>query len=333
MGLIHNTHPTYHTHPTYIIGPKSASEHVHPKYNKHIYIFGDYHARQHEPCGKRQPQIPIHKWIDDFSRKLPHKHKLDLFLEIPEKESGYRPLFDAVKHVLNIQDTQRIESYLQDTIEYFKTLNHSSVRVHFTDLRESCLTFPRKIVQTNVICMLRDFLDALSLIVFSDGIQRIDILKRWLELSIVQNIIRSISMKNKEDIYADILSFEKYCHIEKHIENIREQSLVRFFKNKLLQARKKTEQIFTKMLLRIRKVRTITDVRNLVIDFYGDFLIQYMDLWILVQIFEHSEYQHNVIYVGHIHANQYRQDLKQLGFKQVQYNKSKNEVSCIRINK
>jgi hypothetical protein len=308
----------------HIIGPKSLSEHDHKGMRKRIFIFGDYHEKQPQPCGRQQPQIPIQEFIHSIIEpSIPEGEYLDLFLEIPEKEDGVRPLFDSMKQVMGILRTERADSYLQDTIQHFKQTKHERIRLHYTDLREACLTFPKHISQMNIMCVIRDFLDALSLLVFSPRVQRSEKIKQWTRLKLVQDTLLFLSEKTHSDIRNDLHLFEKYTQIQKYATSS-------FFRSKLIQARKQTLTRVEKLISSIRRIKNMTDLFNFVVDYYGDFLIEYMDLWTLVQILSHPEYKHIVIYAGHIHAEQYRKDLEKLRFRQVRYDKSSHEISCVK---
>jgi hypothetical protein len=321
--------------PIYIIGPKSVTEHYSPDFEKTVYIFGDYHKNHQRPCGDKQPQITIHDLLVDWI----HQEKVsNIFIEtITPNPNTSRPLFEQVKQLLGIFQTGVADSYLSRTVDTLKNLSQEELkqtRVHYTDIRESCLHFSLSHSQRNGICMIRDLLDALSLIVFHTHSDKFSIFSEWLNQETVKHILHQLFDKSKVALDQDLAIFESQSGILKELQKLPEGKIQHFFNQKLREARRLTHRRMIRLKQAFTRIKDYNAVRNFIIDYYGDFLIEYMDLYLLTRVFQNllkKSQKSIVIYAGHIHAEQYRKVLKHFGFKTRRTIKNGDNKMCVRL--
>lgn len=310
---------------TYIAGPISVTEHYSPEFNKYVYLFGDQHEKRDNPCGS---QTTIH--VKDAIHNLFNAHNADLFLEISKipYEKTKQPLLELMKRLLNIENITRASSYLKDTIDFFK-----GRRIHFhpVDFRETCLVFTHNTIFKNSICIIREILNSLCLVVFGiKNIDKIKIIREWLQCDIVERSIQHIAQKTTTQLEQEIHQFEMCSNIRADIYNIHNPELREYFIDKLEKARKRTLHMLKRLVKIVSGLHRVRSYHSIVVKYYPDFLMEYMDLHVLVCLF-HSKKQTAIVYVGNIHANQYRKDLQKLGFELVRSYSNRNNNTCVRF--
>jgi hypothetical protein len=192
------------------------------------------------------------------------------------------------------------------------------------------LEFEKDTVVNNSICVIREILNALCLVMF--GVKKVDKIRTvrdWINCDSVQRAIWLITQKDDTQLQRELYQFELCSGIQADIAQISDSMLHDYLYDKLERARSNT----LKMLKRLIKIATtlhqIRSYQDIVLKYYPDFLMDYMDLHVLVCVFR-SHKPTAILYVGNIHANQYRRDLQELGFEVVRSYSNRNRHTCVR---
>jgi hypothetical protein len=117
----------------YIEGPISLYELYDEKYNKHMYLFGDYHPPLEE-CDEKRNAVRIADFLKNLFLSNPNKH-FDFFLEesyLPKKY-GRRSRFPLSSSYIGKVARKFIECFEIDKSE----CKYKNVRFHYADIRSS----------------------------------------------------------------------------------------------------------------------------------------------------------------------------------------------------
>jgi hypothetical protein len=340
------------TWPEYITGPISASEHYSKEYDKWIYVFGESHDIQKDPCnGKSRIYskiMPIQKfvkmWIE--SHYQTYSIPMDIFLEVPKKyasvvqhdwkvEQKWIAKRDDLSNInlehIRIDDLDEWSTLFNPYLQIAKTKDpyqlQNKARFHYTDVRDLYRKHSKQPAYFDIV-------NICSLIIWK---MEEDILKILKYIPII--LSKSADEWVKEYIFA--LKHPE-VGILKQVNKIKDKKLQDYFVDKLYLTRLdefKKIISFLQDKCKIIQEQSNTNTSNLIPEHILDELHRtcrplhnnLMDVYLMARIMKNSEFKHIVIYVGNWHANVYRQWLHELGFQE-RKNINSGESKCIRIN-
>ena len=156
------------------------------------------------------------------------------------------------------------------------------------------------------------------------------ILNKIKELNIY-SILKALAQKKQNDIIKDMESFLDVSGFNKELSKLQAGLRVRFTQ-KVDEFKQKDINIATEIIKVVgenisdfekfmdgandattlkKSFEIIRKIKNHV----GDFIIGFMDIYLLARVFKNPEFKHIIIYVGNNHAQYYRTFLKDIGFE------------------
>jgi hypothetical protein len=328
---------------TYLSVPVIVSEHFSAKYNKHIYIFGDYHDRNIRcPIGSNKENtvyfLDLLKSFTILKNSDNTPKVIDYFFELAFKNK-MRPFIKPFG-----------EDYLRDVNELFDNClqlkkdlcQYKNVRMHYSDVR--------KIKEIKPFYELRYYFN--NLIKYYNT--REEIYKENLEQTQIKknDIINNLSdLSDKGIDYLIYISKSnkqldnlEFPDLKPLIKTYSENKMRVLFKNFNID---KVKNIFSLGDEMIKGNFPNKKEIDMIETFYKQLLdlkAYLMDIYLFARMFRkfkktetHSEPPTNiVIYVGSWHAENYRKLLDLLGFTSKLSNLSKNkgkDFQCVNISK
>ena len=206
MNLIRNHFGKDRPMPRFIGGPKNLTFHYSKKYNKMIYIFGEYHSANID-CDTRFGAESIKEnWDEPNSKKMHVEYFLsefirttDVFLDIfaefpivPKKEGKYHNNFVAFPKNLRLNKLlENVKDCLQrDT----RTEDCGLSRIHYFDIR---YRGDEEVVDvSNSTIYFFHYLNAHFVIFFKDELP--EKLKLFMKKSIIKQILHELSEPDEE---------------------------------------------------------------------------------------------------------------------------------------
>jgi hypothetical protein len=323
----------------FIKGPVSITEHYSKKYNKHIYIFGDYHSIETKCRKESTPGNSIS--ISSFLGILPYLTNpdgtpklLDYFFEFDYKSRTFNPKLEGEYRGYGKEIYDMYENCLQIEKDVCK---YKNIRFHYSDIRSIPILF-------NFLLYYYYLLEILHKNV--NNAQQYYELIDWVELNqLTKDPMKYLeSTKTKTKIHKQYSKLQ-YPELEKEIENFYKSIIIDLFRQYL------HEQFITstKTILELdNDLKNIEKRLEKSIEITTKVLLmgisRLMDLYLVSRMFRKfknikgrfSEPPTNIIvYVGEQHAENYRRFLDYLGFSKVS-SESKNEnkdFQCLDVTK
>jgi hypothetical protein len=297
----------------------SISEHYSEKYDKHIYIFGEFHD-YHGSCSNN---IPASRFV--LEQMAISDKFIDLYFEwqfIPRSQGFVHKRFGS--HQLSILYAS-LYGHMDLFIEKWSNNGYANVRPHLTDVRRVYNKY--------------DFINVLNslLVTMAYGDKSYDLLTEFENLSkFPTDLYEFKKIKTIEDLKTFI--FSRIPLVNKEVKRMDEDvknSVLDHF-NTCIDNIDVTKFYYDNIK---RVLRSSSNTTN-----YGTYLLApficIMDLYLLARIFKHFNKvpYHNsnppkniIIYVGNLHAETYRRYLDVLGFETKFYNMS--QTHCVDISR
>lgn len=322
----------------YLNGIRSLSEHYSKKYNKHIYIFGEAHVQEYKDyCSfssrlpdsyqneKENKSLDISDFIISQLTNITDK-PIDFFLETPYLTKDIKILKTSSYNI------DKIREYFQNCFQVSKiNCKYLNIRFHYTDIRQ--------IVGQKDISLLISIHDLIRRLTKSNTC--INNLENELKN---YNLLEYKSLKTKKDFMEYGLK-TYHNKLTKNQENIKDEQVKKVLLNNLDKCLDKVNIVY----LRWNNLKRITEnypkyyniLDRTIYDNIVRFNVCFMDMYLLSRMFRNfnkkveeysGEPKNIIIYVGDIHADNYRDILKDLGFETMFY--SKNEKNyCLDITR
>jgi len=295
---------------TYIKYPVSVSEHYSTTYNKHIYIFGDYHSKDMS-CPKKSNSTNTID-LPTFLKNLTNLKNtdgspkfIDFFFEYP----------DPNKYINNKEISfEGYFQYIHDTFKNYlnKISNIDNARFHHTNIR--------------IISEIRNLIYPFY----------------YYEPTRTLNIVLLKRVFTNTDNYID--NILKLTKINKQIQNITNPSIRKIIKDELeTPARTKIKQITLEHIEKLKNNMFNRDLASFIYINLKDCFSLIMDMYLFARIFRNFEIKTNtysnqpkniIIYVGENHAERYRIMLKTFYFssgKTIKSQKFKKDYQCVKV--
>jgi len=308
----------------YIKGPASLSEHKNPKYDKHIYIFGDIHIIDTYCPGDMNKNNS--EYFNKFLKQLLNYWKekdpkiiLDYFIEF-----GFRgnktPNFLVIENYFGYY--QELYNYFLNCVKIKKDIcEFENLRLHYSDIR-------RGFYETDII-------NQFASILFLKKINDIQLVSKNFNWDQFTNILY-----NPENLF-------RISKVDKQIENVKYPEV-----KKLLIREKNKVIIISKFLsekvISIKNLMLKGLLNDEVINFDNILLFnvrnKIMDIYLFARMFKEFKPKYKgqfsksakniLIYVGERHAGTYREWLKELGFsikEKISYNMH-IDFQCVNVS-
>lgn len=311
----------------YITGPISLSYQVSKKYNKRIYIFGEYHPKKTEcdEIDSKRKSIMIYDYLYYLFKST--DVFIDFYLEYQSFPSNYNP-YDLIREDIIMR---KMYIMIDSCINPEKKCNFNTIRSHFIDTRyyKGFMTSPIGKLQREIYMLIENkkILSSLDeentyvvnkLIYYNDNI--------ILMTNYMLNVISNIDI-NKKEIKKMLLDPDEFQKIMKKYISYRIENNVHDLSKKLIIAQKSSK--YTDYL---GKVLYNIFLKLKALDSVGQ------DIYTISRIFRNFNVKNNiqpiepnniVIYVGDQHAILLRKILSDLGFITINNIKSINGTKCL----
>jgi hypothetical protein len=286
----------------YVKGPVSLSEHKHPEYDKHIYIFGDIHVID-TYCPKDMNKNNS-EYFDLFLKNLLLYWKeknpkviLDYFIEF-----GFRGAMTPISYI-----SSNYKGYFNELYNKFiecvqikkDRCDFENLRLHYSDIR-------------------RGFLETEILNIFIDNICYNDLNFTYFNWGRFEKLL-----SNPEKIF-------RISKVDKQIEAVKYPKV----KELLLEAR---DEIINMCKFYSKNMRK-NDINSFDFENFCEDLryitVKIMDIYLFARMFKKFEPKNILVYVGETHAKNYREWLKKLGFstKETFSNVEHINFQCVNIS-
>ncbi|NBP58812.1 hypothetical protein EBU71_20160, partial [bacterium] len=343
--VINFVSPVGKTFPKWVAGPYTLTEYYSPVYNKHIYIFGEIHDVDKDPCQNIPVQseqvFPVHMFFDYLIREQYARGKvLDIFIETDKLIKGVefeRNDFlvdfitgDALSLLKHYFASYLTVDKIDDPLGYRDTPDGSLMgRLHYTDVRMN--PNYRKELSNTRLTPLERCLHAINWIMLGKVYKKTsdEVLHFFNEGQC------DVILKYKpENILKDLQTFIERYGILKQVTKVPFDEVRQFLYEKLydtisIQNIIDQLKLFQNMLY---MGASIDDLHTLLHEqIYGDFLIHLMDVYLIARVMKNPEFKNIIIYVGEYHAKTYREWLEELGFYLENSYIPQTESRCINI--
>jgi hypothetical protein len=330
--------------PRFIGGPKNLTVHYSKKYNKMIYIFGEYHSDIVDCDTRFGDESSKEKWDEPNSKKMRVEYFLsefirttdvflDIFVEfpiIPKKEGKYHDDFNPFPK--NIRINKLLENLKECLQRDTRNEVCSLARIHFFDIR---LFDNKGIVSSSN--NTNYFFSKLKYI-FSNlfGHERIKELRSFAQEQIIIDLLYKIAYPDEEEfkkIWINHLT--DFSYNKKELERLEnddptmKKTILDFIEKEIAETVMKYRDIRKKIvniILKNDKDKVEEFIYSFIIikDFITEVNVLYTDLYTLLRIFktfnmseikekayeqatDQPEKAHNIIiYGGDLHAQTYR---------------------------
>jgi hypothetical protein len=325
-----------------IISPlQSLSYHISTKYNKYIYIFGENHYSK-GTCNIKK-ECNIYDFIVGQISNIPGM--IDVFLETPY-------IHKTGKYVIPSDDKGVLDKFaleFQGCLDIKKKCKYPNIRFHNTDVRDS------QSIEKPFLSQLETYI-----ILISYNIERNEFYDYKNHKKGLINLLTNKIYKKERDEYSKAIKshdliikylFQKYNKFklekqQEQISNVLKMILLQYFENAIFNIDLKNLQLDT-ILQTIKKLpinvpKKIPDYYSKLIDSILRLGIPLMDIYLIARMFRKfknvkyqnsKEAKHIIIYVGNLHANNYREILRKLEFKTTFYGNSKSDEFCVNISR
>jgi hypothetical protein len=327
IELIYNYYNNKKPNYEYITGPISLSYQVSTKYNKRIYIFGEYHPKKTE-CDEIDSKIKSIKIYDYLYYLFKSTDVfIDFYLEYQSFPANYDP-YNLIREEIIMR---KMYIMIDKCINPEKKCNFNTIRAHFIDTRyyKGFITSPIGKLQREIHLLIKNKKILLSLdeentnivntlIYYNDNI--------ILMTNYMLNIINNIEI-NKKEIKKSLLNEDEFKKIIKKYISFRIKNNVQDLSKNLIIANKSSKytDYLDKILYNIfLKLKALDSVGQ--------------DIYTISRIFRNFNVKNNiqpvepnniVIYVGDQHAILLRKILNDLGFITINNIKSINGTKCL----
>lgn len=321
---------TFDPLPDFVSGPISLSEHYNPVYNKHIYIFGEVHDIQDEPCGSFERVLPIHIFLKRLIEYQSHNQVIDIFLE--DKRRINRERFDKIPTLKPGEDLQNIRSYFSSYLDVEKDhdpfqfgdseTGRPRARFHNVDVRPRFIDY----CQVNPSEIHTVLFEMLCLCNRAEEDEH--------EFNLLPTRLKEFLMINESDLNV----LEQFVGLTKEVYKINDPELRYWFEQEIVTQRQLSIQSYLQHLQRFdhstNGINRIIEQNRFIRYVIIKMLAYVMDLYLLARIFKHVSgappFDRVIIYAGDNHSNYYRKCLDRLGFDSRQTRNDAN-VKCVDI--
>jgi GTP-binding protein EngB required for normal cell division len=238
------------------------------------------------------------------------KHIFDENKNTPEEvvsivKSFIRSLYGRYNYLSDV--VRHYQPYLEhtDTTDIYN-FNHNA-RFHTMDIRSVCELFDKNFQQNNIVCALSTLGDKINL---------------WADVL--------LKFKNVDDsqLIREVDSFLDRSGVTKEVNKVQDPFISTELK-KMLNIGKTHVYNLVRDLFILRKDTAPKDIVDLMRSMYANFLIEFMDIYLLARIFKNSDFKNIIIYAGDYHARVYRSFLKRIGVSTIR--EIHSEKTCINV--
>lgn len=305
------------TTPTLLIGPITMSEMYSARYDKHVYILGDYHDKK-TVCQAKGEKFPITDFFHYLIENTPGI--IDFFLELEYLSKTVEPFKKGT--ILNALFG---DSYIDDVRKEFancltidkKNCEYPNVRMHYADIRYSSRYTP--FLMLNWMDFVNERNEKMIDYLFKKRADELKIFPITFQKLIEGNplITKELMAIHDEKVTDHILEwyrqqFDYYVVTQDDFLELKE------FKD--------PDEYHSAFISLENKLLTMTSI--------------IMDIYLLARMFRNFEDAPSpkkiVIFAGENHALDYRAFFQELGFKELNYAESEKEgvdYQCLELDK
>jgi hypothetical protein len=344
------------TLPDFVSGPISLSAHYSQFYDKTIYVFGEHHFIEVDPCDTLTSDstraIPMFQFIERLIHKQYASGKtIDIFVETPKLIKSHS-IIGANRSLIEGDELRNIEKYFADyfkldkiNLYYLKDSIKPMARFHYIDLRwipEVYLTLTNDnfLESEQIVFELNNQVEKLKFYTYS--LFSLDVERSKL---IHQYILEKFSLYleySDEFWIKEIIDFEDIYGLTKEVKKVKDPNIKNFLKKYLDNWRQKQVRNLKKYLsdMIIQLENFLQDIEEnvseLAEEFDESFLMLQTDIYTMARIFKRvsggaPEFDNVIIYTGDAHSTFYRNVLDNFEFEVKDSFQSPDEVRCVDI--
>lgn len=327
----------------------SLSYHTSKKYNKKIYIFGETHNPENKCSEDKKNSCDVYDFIMNNITNIPKM--IDVFVELPvmDKKIEYA---EKQPHIVITSSLDKFNKNLRGCLNPIKNCQYPNIRFHNTDIRQAdydektpfILEIENQIIELIKLFMGIKYKD-------SDYEKLIDKL-----LTKITNISRKDkkelnAIKTHEQLLEYLMKLYNRYKLKKQVDHISNENVRNILIKHLINNIKNADleyfsgdpmlKIFDYMPLYIlpneEQKQKFYKLWNFTI---VPITAQFMDIYLMARMFRKfrvvenqnsNEPENIIVFVGNLHAENYRKILKELEFKEKFLTKSKENEFCINI--
>lgn len=335
------------TLPDFVSGPMNLTVHYSDRYNKLIYIFGEHHIVEKNPCNEIKKGLddsevlPMYLFLERLMYEQRNRRTIDIFVETGKLIKDIRVSSERYNLLPGVELTN-VRLYFADFFKFEKHKSKKRTRFHYTDLRD--LQIQTLLIRGNITRaekLVLDLDNTIEIIKFySHLLLRTDM--EYYEPEILrQKVIERFSRFLNQPVYFwknELKKFETLYGLTKELEKVEFEN-VKEILNDILDKNIDKQAIYVRNYVddMVRKLKRRIDVSKIADQFEIDFLLLQMDIYTLSRIFKKVKndipFDNVIIYAGDFHCIYYRKILQALDFKKIGSYYNKDENRCVDIRK